>query len=933
MKERFAASLIYLYLMRFSLVLWLAPVILLILDLFATRVFTRAIFIPEHWPQYLCNAFFEVSSGMVALATARLVCNNGEDRFNVKCPPFLAELLGSRSDRRPLQALIIAQTPAIASLIWIACLAQSQGVSLMVTASSMLAGATLSVVFWIVVNALYVWTYDPALYAALDHGRQRPPRIILFPSHWLKLDAIALASGPASTHVLKRALHRCFQLMARLGPGFSSELPLPEGAQPWPLWEGHCFAFVSFIGFLSLYLLLFPLTAPLKLFTLSIVALCLLTVVTFALLTILWSGIRSGDGRHLHFRVIVSILLVSFVGAVWALYLGDDPQRFPIFSFVLILLTWTLWAGAALAFFLDRYRVPVLPLLALAFLIGNLFHPPSNDRYFTIDQDCHPVGQLPTPHDIFQAKHDQFPNDPLIIIAATGGGIHAAGWTAQILATLEEASAAKFGASFNWHDHILLLSTVSGGSLGAYTYLRELSAPNPFNNQDRRIAADRMTSASTCSGLDAIGWGLIYTDFVQSITGLPISQSGDESDDRGLFRDRTWALGAAFGRNLDDYKGCVNANSRKEVSRTAAELAKPQSLTLRSLLPAWNNDHKLVAKYPAFTMNTTAVESGERFLLANYANPVSSPDGPNTLFVPAASFLQVYGNLARGNGTHATYPDLPLSSAALLSATFPYVSSVSRIPASYAPKSSDNKTHFSPGFHFADGGYFDNDGVNSAIEFLCFALADATCGRTPDSSVSQAQPTDPLAATETTSAAAKPIQAGDDRCELIGPQGPSILFLEVRDGDNIKNDDANGWPAQQRNSLPPRNTLGQLGAPLKAFWLAGHNSATLRDRREMQIAIEALGLAHNLCHIVLPYHDPQSNSGNVSNYGLSWALTPKQRSEIKEAALKEPINSSINAAMAWIDARRNKKAPPAMAQKCESKVSRRAQFEQDSAQQ
>ena len=56
--------------------------------------------------------------------------------------------------------------------------------------------------------------------------------------------------------------------------------------------------------------------------------------------------------------------------------------------------------------------------------------------------------------------------------------------------------------------------------------------------------------------------------------------------------------------------------------------------------------------------------------------------------------------------------DVPLVTAARMSATFPYISPVARI---------DVDSH-RPAYHLADGGYFDNSGVVSAIEWIRWHL-------------------------------------------------------------------------------------------------------------------------------------------------------------------------------------------------------------------
>ena len=127
---------------------------------------------------------------------------------------------------------------------------------------------------------------------------------------------------------------------------------------------------------------------------------------------------------------------------------------------------------------------------------------------------------------------------------------------------------------------------------------------------------------------------------------------------------------------------------------------------------------------PAFTLNTTVAETGGRFLLSNYMVPAVTPPPINTEFLPAESFLQAYAqDPCCANGPHGEklFADLPLSTAARLSATFPVVSSATRIPRQYAKAAS----------HFLDGGYFDNDGTASAIEFLYSVMEKRVAGPTP----------------------------------------------------------------------------------------------------------------------------------------------------------------------------------------------------------
>jgi hypothetical protein len=162
--------------------------------------------------------------------------------------------------------------------------------------------------------------------------------------------------------------------------------------------------------------------------------------------------------------------------------------------------------------------------------------------------------------------------------------------------------------------------------------------------------------------------------------------------------------------------------------------------------------------------------------------------------------------------------DLPLYSAALLSATFPYVSHVTRLPLDYA-----NNAH-----HFGDGGYYDNDGVGSALEFLCFVFTDSPCMQKRTLPAQSPQP-----ATE------QPAQ--------LAAKLPRILFIEIREGDDISTINPDSFSSQQPDTQeerlrPPQLPINQFFAPLIGFWLAGHDRITLRNRRELSVAIPVLGL-------------------------------------------------------------------------------------------
>jgi hypothetical protein len=464
---------------------------------------------------------------------------------------------------------------------------------------------------------------------------------------------------------------------------------------------------------------------------------------------------------------------------------------------------------------------------------------------------------------IAQVLADRLTNSaghPLIVITATGGGLHASAWTATVLAHLEK----EFGPDF--HNHLLLLSTVSGGSVGLLAYLRELQAGTL--DKDPQIAAARMQSVAQCSSLEGVGWGLVYFDLPKAFVPVlpyfipPSSGNNDLDPSSGstpLFKDRTWSLRKSFERNLSN-KYCDAVWARDTADKLSWPLdTRPHpgdTLTLRAFLDTTH--------FPAITMNTTTVENGERFLLANYRiPPVNLDAGPN---YRARSFLETFRA-----GTHGV-TDLPLATAAQMSATFPAVSSAARVPISL-----DNAPN---AVHFADGGYYDNDGTGSAIEFLRYALSD---------------PSEP--------ARNAPVR---------------ILLVEIRNSGDISGSGPESNPdhGQGKN---PWNLFNQAAAPLLGFWQAGHESITSREQSGLELLEKSLAgklqvhsvVFADICSTAFAGTDP-----------LNWSLTPRQRTEVRESAkqlqprIQEAKDWFYKTPAAWSDAQVVKTVQPQTAMSC-----------------
>jgi hypothetical protein len=824
----------YLYFLRFSILLWVFPPLLAILNAPSLmRSLLSGIVTPARWIQYLCVAFFLVALSFVALIVARVVVINGEDRFGNKPPQKLYDLLAGESARQEWLALLLSQLNTVGVFAYLYFNGRAEhvgGTSILV---GLAAGTGLAAIYWYVVSALYYLSFEPEAQSSLRAARART---LLFPRSAFGMRADGAAQGfgdlleSASTpHLLRSARASVTRLMPRAGFRNARRDDL-KGEISGPVYEGHSFSLAAAISFYALFLVLAPLTAPMPTPFWSLISLlvCVVGGVLLAVNVLTATPKHRADAVRLwKSKIPLAVAILFFAAAIPAIYLFSDAERFPIFALLLILITSLVWFLSGVAFFADRYRIPVLTVLLLALLVPRLFHWTGGREEHYLSTSSRAVqAELPTPSQILEHRFGDNPNQPLIVVTSTGGGIHAAAWTTAVLGKLE----AEFAADTSlkpFHDHLLLLSTVSGGSSGLYNYLRELDAASNGGKSDW----GRMTTGAQCSSLEAVGWGLVYYDIPKAVVPffpelIPPSSGVDDLSQSPLGKDRTWALRKAFARNLDDPFCQLQNGSAQLIPHRELIFARrnnrnnERELTLGNLNP-------LSQSMPAFTMNTTTVEDGNRFLLANYQIPRPAPQ-PLTP-PPAESFLQVYGG--ERLGPQQRFTDLPLATGAQLSATFPLVSSAARFP---QVKGMDS-------VHFVDGGYYDNDGTASAIEFLREALDG------------------------------RPLTSAPLR----------VLLIEIRNSpEPLPTPGFSAWQANQKPVL--WNLLDQLMAPLNAFWSAGHESVTDRNRNALNLLQEAYkGRLDLVQHLVI---DDEDAEVYTETDPLNWSLTPRQQQEVERSA-------------------------------------------------
>lgn len=221
------------------------------------------------------------------------------------------------------------------------------------------------------------------------------------------------------------------------------------------------------------------------------------------------------------------------------------------------------------------------PPLTLAVLLLALVSGLWNDNHAVrVADDVDITAQRLTPTEQFTAWQNSRGDsgtapDSVVLVATSGGGISAAYWTASTLAYLEQ----KFGAPFT--ERLFAVSAVSGGSLGAATYVTLKRAG--FNAEQADALLDQVREVLGHDFLSPVVAGMLFPDLVQRFLPVPIALA-----DRQRFLERSWE--SAFdGEARALFKGPFQGL-----------YSGPEAAPLPSLL-----------------LNTTIVETGQRGVISN----------------------------------------------------------------------------------------------------------------------------------------------------------------------------------------------------------------------------------------------------------------------------------------------------------------------------
>jgi hypothetical protein len=325
--------------------------------------------------------------------------------------------------------------------------------------------------------------------------------------------------------------------------------------------------------------------------------------------------------------------------------------------------------GSALVYTGSRLRLPVFALLIGAALLFSLW----NDNHVVRTFAAAPPPR-PTLEQRFQewltAMNAAYParaQHPLILVAAEGGGIRAAYWTAMVLSELQDENP-------RFAEHVFAISGVSGGSVGAgvFAALAAEQAEGRLDQCKRGRRAAGPPSMRRCAQrilsqdfLGPVVGALLYPDLTQRFFPIAVPIA-----DRGRALEHAWEAA---------WRGAFPASDR--FARPMQQLWATPATRMR---------------VPALFLNSTRVERGNRVIASNLRIEPG-------VFDDAVDVYDVIGD------------DLPLSAAVHNSARFTYVSPAGTLIAKDTGKAWGQ---------VVDGGYFENSGGTTAFEVLAALKSD-----------------------------------------------------------------------------------------------------------------------------------------------------------------------------------------------------------------
>lgn len=356
-------------------------------------------------------------------------------------------------------------------------------------------------------------------------------------------------------------------------------------------------------------------------------------------------------------RLLGATILVEAVMFLWACI---DPVSWWILGVAAVLvLTIGLWIpiGSAVIALGETWRIPMLGFMLV---VAVAISPLTDNHVIRVVDGPHERLTLQQAFDEWFARVQAMPartsdgRVPAIVVAAEGGGIRAAYWTATVLAALQDKMP-------TFADHCFAISGVSGGALGAVVFDALLARRLTSGPSGRSMQGD-VQEVLRFDALSGTLAGMSQPDFLQRFVPWP------------LLPDRARALELGWER------GWMRAFPSEE-----------HSLLSQGFVATLGRRPEL----PRLFLNGTVVEDGARIIASQVR------------FRSELEFRTAY------DAFDELQRDIPMSTAAGMSTRFTYVSPAGKIP---RPDRHSSFGHVIDGGYFENSGAVTAGEIVSFLE-------------------------------------------------------------------------------------------------------------------------------------------------------------------------------------------------------------------------
>jgi hypothetical protein len=422
-------------------------------------------------------------------------------------------------------------------------------------------------------------------------------------------------------------------------------------------------------------------------FFVMMLALNIAAIVAFAFFPLLPIRLGMGSGVVVMLATGLAIVTGSLVSHI------SDESKIPILSGLFV-------AAIAFSFWNDNHRVTTIVDRDDARLAGSdveaLSAPLGKNFDAYLDAKLKPAIDARARQCKGLPRERCDPRVPFVIVAAEGGGVRAAAWTALVLSKIDRAAEVAYGKNA-FSGRLVAISGVSGGSLGGALYLasRTQGDSATWDTARRFFATDLLTPMLA---------NMLFVDTPMRF--LPVSVSNRWVPDRGT----------AFERTIEHAWSEAVAGDE---TRDARLFARPFDAMWRDYDP----------QLPLLVANTTIVASGERMLQSPVIlrQPTAQTKVAAEIRATETAETPLEQDIARdGRSFVGTFDandcllprkdadtsfarlGMPLSAMVHNSARFTWVSPAGRYDGNSVCR----------GVRVVDGGYFENSGTATADDIV-----------------------------------------------------------------------------------------------------------------------------------------------------------------------------------------------------------------------